>query len=240
MLILNDCQLDLAFSILTISPNSPDEFNSTTVDLDEFVGNIGGELVWAGGAVKFTESSTNIRLEGQFLVAMCSVGSDDSGVVEAKLDLDEHIAYVPARRYFVAVTPDPAFSELMSSTNWMNFTVVTQPDMRRFLAHPAFQAAISGVARRAVEEVMNQMKAVMAEAVEQAVMQVSAQSQEYVQNEMETLIKKATKTAAYAGLGQLKLMETHQKRAYNRFAPTIAGPTLHERTDTSFEYSATQ
>ncbi|KAJ7235342.1 hypothetical protein C8J57DRAFT_1572052 [Mycena rebaudengoi] len=176
MLILNDCQLDLAFSILTISPNSPDEFNSTTVDLDE--------LVWAGGAVKFTESSTNIRLEGQFLVAMCSVGSDDSGVVEAKLDLDEHIAY-------------------------MNFTVVTQPEMRRFLAHPAFQAAISGVARRAVEEVMNQMKVVMAEAVEQAVMHVSAQSEEYVQNEMETLIKKATKTAAYAGLGQLKLMETH-------------------------------
>ncbi|KAJ7431166.1 hypothetical protein FB451DRAFT_443275 [Mycena latifolia] len=42
----DDCQLELDGSILAITPRSPDiKFNSTDLNLDEHVGNIGGELV---------------------------------------------------------------------------------------------------------------------------------------------------------------------------------------------------
>jgi hypothetical protein len=45
---------------------------------------------------------------------------------------------------------------------------------------------------------------------------------------METLIKMATKSAAYSGLGQLKMMHLEQRRAFNTFAPHISAPSIHE------------
>ncbi|KAF8202591.1 hypothetical protein K438DRAFT_1965088 [Mycena galopus ATCC 62051] len=230
---LADCQLDLVVSTLTIAPASPDfEFESTTVNLDEFVGNLGGELVWGGGADNFSESCNSIRLEKTFLVALCSHGTNE--FVEARLNLDDHIAYFAARHCFGPITPDPAFAELMASPNWMNFTVITQPDMRSFLRNKAFQEAISGVARRAIAEVMTQMKAQMEQAVEIAMRRVREESEELIQSEMDTLVKQATKTAAYSGLSQLRLMELEQRRAFNVFAPHIAAPRVHEQ-DSEFD-----
>ncbi|KAJ6569155.1 hypothetical protein B0H19DRAFT_691336 [Mycena capillaripes] len=227
-LTLADCELDLQLPLLTLKPRKPDHFISATLNLDDLVGNIDGELVWGvPGAVKFSESCESIRIDETFLLASCPRGKDE--YVQASLDLNEHIAYNAARRCFVAVTPDPAFTELMSSANWMNFTVVTRPDMRLLLRNPAFQNAISSVAQRAVDEVMNQMREVMALAVEEAVTMVSARSEEYVQSEMESLIRMATKSAAYTGLGELKLMELHQRRAWNVFAPLIDADTVPEK-----------
>ncbi|KAJ7838084.1 hypothetical protein B0H14DRAFT_3870202 [Mycena olivaceomarginata] len=225
---LADCELELELSILTIRPveGSEFQFESTNFDLNDFVGNISGELVWGGGALQFTESCTGIRLENTFLVASCSRGRDE--FVQARLNLDDHIAYISVRRCFQPITPDPAFAELMSSANWMNFTVITQPDMRSFLKNKAFQDAVSGVARRAVEEVMSQMQEQMMRAVEEAVKRVSEEAEDFVQSEMETLVKKATKTAAYTGLGQLKMMELEQRRAFNIFAPHITAPIIEE------------
>ncbi|KAJ7267062.1 hypothetical protein C8J57DRAFT_1326534 [Mycena rebaudengoi] len=224
-LTLADCQLDLKLSILTITSTEV-ELSSNTLDLDDYVGNISGELVWANGADKFTESCESIQLQGTILRASCPRGRDE--FVQAELDLNEHIAYNSIRRCFVAIVPDEAFTELMSSANWMNFTVITRPDMRSFLSNPAFQSAISSVAQRAVDEVMAQMKTVMTLAVEEAVAIVSARSEEYVQDEMETLVKMATKSAAYSGLGQLQMMQLEQRRAFNTFAPYISAPSLHE------------
>ncbi|KAJ7440194.1 hypothetical protein FB451DRAFT_141994 [Mycena latifolia] len=236
MTLADDCQLELDGSILTITPRSPDiKFNSTDLNLDEYVGNIGGELVWGGDAVdavKFSESCESIRLDGTLLLALCRHGKDEP--VQAELDLNDHIAYNSTRRCFVAVVPDAAFTELMSSANWMNLTVITRPDMRSFLKNPAFQNAISSVAQRAIDEVMNQMKEVMALAVEEAVAMVSAKSEEYVQREMETLIKMATKSAANTGLGRLKMMQLEQRRAFNAFAPHISADLVPEEDETSF------
>ncbi|KAJ7267116.1 hypothetical protein C8J57DRAFT_1326638 [Mycena rebaudengoi] len=223
-LTLADCQLDLKLSILTITTEV--ELSSNTLDLDDYVGNISGELVWANGADKFTDSCESIQLQGTVLRASCPRSRDE--FVQAELDLNEHIAYNSIRRCFVAIVPDEAFTELMSSANWMNFTVITRPDMRSFLGNPAFQNAIRSVAQRAVDEVMTQMKTVMMLAVEEAVSIVSARSEEYVQDEMETLIKMATKSAAYSGLGQLKMMQLEQRRAFNTFAPHISAPTIYE------------
>ncbi|KAJ7204012.1 hypothetical protein C8J57DRAFT_1407631 [Mycena rebaudengoi] len=207
-LTLADCQLDLKLSILTITTTEV-ELSSNTLDLDDYVGNIGGELVWASGADKFTKSCESIQLQGTVLRASCSRDRDE--FVQSELDLNEHIVYNSIRRCFMAIVPDEAFTELMSSANWMNFTNV-----------------IRSVAQRAVDEVMAQMKTVMMLAVEEAVSIVSARSEEYVQDEMETLIKMATKSAAYSGLGQLKMMHLEQRRAFNTFAPYISAPTIHE------------
>ncbi|KAJ7264536.1 hypothetical protein B0H12DRAFT_1102160 [Mycena haematopus] len=202
---LSNCRLELEQSTLTISPaSSEDDFDSNTVNLDDFVGNISGELVWGAGEVNFSESSTSIRLQKTLLLAACSRGNE------------------------VPITPDPEFAELMSSADWMNFTVITQPDMRGFFKSPAFQRSVTSVARSAVEEVMKQMRTKMMEAVETAIKRVSDESEEFILTEMDALVKKATRTAAYAGLGRLKIMQLEQRRAFNLFAPHIAAPIVDE------------
>ncbi|KAJ7474094.1 hypothetical protein FB451DRAFT_284341 [Mycena latifolia] len=141
----DDCELELDGSVLRITPRSPDKFDSTELNLDEHVGDIGGELVWGGiDAVNFSNSCEQIRLDGTLLIASCRRGNE---AIQAELNLNEHIAYNSARRCFMAIVPDIAFTELMSSANWMNFTVITQPHMSAFLKNPAFQTAISSVAQ---------------------------------------------------------------------------------------------
>ncbi|KAJ7808524.1 hypothetical protein B0H14DRAFT_3761696 [Mycena olivaceomarginata] len=219
-LTLADCQLELKLSILTIKPRSSGvQFNVTTLNLDDHVGNLYGELVW--GYQKFSESCNDIRLDGTLLVASCDCGNKE--YKQATLDLNEHITYTITRRCFEAILPDPAFTEMMSSAAWMNVAVITQPDMRGFLTNPAFQETIKGVARRAVEEVITEMREEMTRAVERAVTQVSIRAEEHVQYEIQTLTRRATliNTAAYSGLGGLTVMSHEQRRAYNTFAPVI-------------------
>ncbi|KAJ7145519.1 hypothetical protein C8R44DRAFT_34 [Mycena epipterygia] len=228
-LTLADCQLELKLSILTIKARSGGvEFKTTTVNLDEHIGNHYGELVW--GDRKFSESCKDLRLDGTLLIAMCRC--EDGEFVKSTLDLNEYFIYATTRRCFEAVVPDTAFTEMMSSAGWMNVAVITQPDMRGFLTTPAFQGAIRGVAQRAVEEVMYEMREEMSRAVEKAVSMVSAKSEEYVQWEMETLTKKATMTtsaaAAYSGLGNLTVMSHEQRHAYNIFAPQLSLPHFPE------------
>ncbi|KAJ7145530.1 hypothetical protein C8R44DRAFT_863403 [Mycena epipterygia] len=230
-LTLADCHLELKLSILTIKARSGGvEFKTTTVNLDEHVGNHYGKLVW--GDRKFSESCKNFRLDGTLLFAMCRC--EDGEFIESTLDLNEYFIYATTRRCFEAVVPDAAFTEMMSSAGWMNVAVITQPDMRGFLTNPAFQGAIRAVAQRAVEEVMHEMREQMTLAVEKAVTMVSAKSEEYVQWEMETLTKKATmttaSTAAYSGLGNLTVMSHEQRHAYNVFAPQLSLPHFHELT----------
>ncbi|KAJ7088270.1 hypothetical protein C8R44DRAFT_991129 [Mycena epipterygia] len=228
-LTLADCQLELKLSILTIKSRSGGfEFKTITVNLDEHVGNHYGKLVW--GDRKFSESCKDLLLDGTLLIAMCR--GENGEYVKSTLDLNEYFIYATTRRCFEAVVPDAAFTEMMSSAGWMNVAVITQPDMRGFLTTPAFQGAIRGVAQRAVEEVMYEMREEMSRAVEKAVSMVSAKSEEYVQWEMETLTKKATITtaaaAAYSGLGNLTVMSHEQRHAYNIFAPQLSLPHFPE------------
>ncbi|KAJ7688062.1 hypothetical protein B0H17DRAFT_1203254 [Mycena rosella] len=204
--------------IIHVSWSSGVQFNLTTLNLDDHVGNLYGELVW--GHQKFNVSCKDVRLEGTLLVASCDCGNKQWK--EARLDLEEHITYTIARRCFEAILHDPAFTEMMSSAAWMNVAVITQPDMRGFLKNPAFQETIKGVARRAVEEVINEMREEMSRAVERAVSQVSIRAEEHVQYEIQSLTKRATlNTAAYSGLGGLTVMSHEQTRAYNTFGPFI-------------------
>ncbi|KAJ7206896.1 hypothetical protein GGX14DRAFT_396830 [Mycena pura] len=219
-LTLADCQLELKMPILTIKPKSSGaQFTLTTLNLDDHLGNVDGELVW--GYQKFSASCKNVTLKGTLLVASC--GRGDKEWIEATLDLSEHITYSFSRRCFEAILPDPGFIELMSSAAWMNVAVITQPDMRGFLTNPAFQGSIKSVARRAVEEVISEMREEMSRAVEKAVSQVSMRAEEHVQYEIESLTKRATliNTAAYSGLGGLTVMSHEQRRAYSSFAPVI-------------------
>ncbi|KAK7036206.1 hypothetical protein R3P38DRAFT_2911005 [Favolaschia claudopus] len=230
---LADCKLSLSLSTLTIDPLVEGAFNSNTINLDDFIGNNGGELAWITGDrqpnVNFSASCTNIRLEQTFLIAMCDRGRDDAPA-PSRLNLDDYIAYMAARRCFDAVVPDPEFADLMSSGKWMNFTLITQPDMRMFLRNPAFQKVIGNVARRAVEQVMTQIKEEMMRAVEEAVTRVNSESDEFVDSEMQILVKQATKTAAYKGWGELTLMEAEQRRAFRTFATHINANYMEEPT----------
>ncbi|KAJ7441249.1 hypothetical protein FB451DRAFT_1441467, partial [Mycena latifolia] len=225
-LTLAKCKLDLKLPrTLTIKPGSSGfEFKVTTFNLDDLVGNINGALVW--GAKGFSKSCTSVHLEGTVLVALCNPVAGEP--VQSKLDLNEHIIYVNSRRCWEAIEADPDFIDLISSAGWMNVAVITQPDMRGFLTNPAFQSTIKAAAQRAVEEVISEMREEMSLAIEKAVTKVSAMSQEFVEIEMRTLTRKATLTnsAAYSGLGHLKVMSHEQRHAYSLFAPHIGhGPT---------------
>ncbi|KAJ6554637.1 hypothetical protein B0H19DRAFT_1235888 [Mycena capillaripes] len=226
---LADCDLALQVPILTISPKSSSDFqfNPTEIDLDDYVGDIDGELVWGGDALKFSDSCPSIRLEGTFLLATSLLDE-----TERKLNLEDHIAYMASRRCFEAVTPDLELAELMSSAKWMDLTVVARPDMRNFLRDPAFQKAVSRVVRRAVEEVMSEVKEEMIRAVEQAVTMVAAGSHQYVDSEMDALARVANKTTAYTGLGQLTMMGLKQLAAFNEFAPKIGAIPIIEEMNT--------
>ncbi|KAJ6494533.1 hypothetical protein C8R45DRAFT_1073022, partial [Mycena sanguinolenta] len=223
---LANCNLELQVPILTISPKSSSdfEFNSAEINLADYVGDIGGELVWGGGAGRFSDSCFGIRLEGTFLLASSLFDEN-----ERWLNLDDHITYITARRCFEPAAPDLDFAEFVSSARWMNLTVITQPDMRSFFRDPTFQKVISRIAHRAIEEVMSQIKEEMIGAVEQAVIKISAESRRFVDSEMDTLVKKATRTASYTGLRQLTMMGPKQRVAFNHFAPTIsAAPIIEE------------
>ncbi|KAJ7431163.1 hypothetical protein FB451DRAFT_1300949 [Mycena latifolia] len=159
------------------------------------------------------------------------------------LPVEEAVAMVSAKSeeyvqsevetFIEMATKSPAYAGL-DQMSWMNLTIVTQPDMRGFLKNPAFQNAISSVAQRTIDAAMKQMKELTALPVEEAVAMVSAKSEEYVQREMETFIKMATKSAAYTGLGSLKMMTPEQIRAYNAFAPQISADLVPEEDETSF------
>ncbi|KAJ7840128.1 hypothetical protein B0H13DRAFT_2366392 [Mycena leptocephala] len=229
-LTLHDCDLVLRESTLIITPRSSesDIIAPTEVNLDAYVGNIEGKLVW--GFSGFTETSENIRLEGTFLLASC-------------LNLANHFVYMAGRRRFVAVNPDPDL--MKASVDQMNFSVITRPDIAGFLNSPAFQNAVSGVARNALGDVMTRIREEMMSviavavakavetAVEAAVTTVSNESEQYVESEMAALSMKATGTAAYSGLAQLTVMQARQKRAYNRFAPHIGAAPITEDAEDS-------
>ncbi|KAJ7609415.1 hypothetical protein FB45DRAFT_944413 [Roridomyces roridus] len=224
-LTLADCNLTLqANSLLKIVPRSSSiTLEDDTLDLDDYIGELGGELTW-GTETRFSDKCENIRLEGTIIYATCPRGPDER--VQSSLDLAEHLVFKGRR--FEPVLPDDAFTELMASAAWMNFTLISRPDMGGFLRHPAFQSAISRVAQSAVEKAMEEMKSAMALAVEEAVAMVALKSEEYVRAEMESLLMLATNAAAYAGLANMTMMQANQRRAYNVFAPHIASPLIPE------------
>lgn len=113
-------------STLIITPRSSesDIIAPTEVNLDAYVGNIEGKLVW--GFSGFTETSENIRLEGTFLLASC-VRESSTKLKKAKLNLANHFVYMAGRRRFVTVNPDPDL--MKASVDQMNFSVITRPDI---------------------------------------------------------------------------------------------------------------
>ncbi|KAF7366091.1 CVNH domain-containing protein [Mycena venus] len=168
---LLDCELVLLRSELTISPKpSSVQFESTTVDLNQHIGNADGELVWGG--VGFSDSCRDIHLEETILVAVFSRrgGSEED---QSRLDLDNHFNYSTRFRRFVPVPPATALAEF--SAKYMHFAIITQPDMRSFFKSSPFQDAISTVARRAIEGAMSDMQSQMQDKMTNAVTTMQAE-----------------------------------------------------------------
>ncbi|KAJ7802640.1 hypothetical protein B0H14DRAFT_3488279 [Mycena olivaceomarginata] len=56
---------------------------------------------------------------------------------------------------------DPSDLINFLTSGWLNLTVITQPDMRSLLKHPALRNIIAAIACEAMEELMEQMRADM-------------------------------------------------------------------------------
>ncbi|KAF7378122.1 hypothetical protein MSAN_00236500 [Mycena sanguinolenta] len=235
---LADCILTLEDGVqLRIEWTSLDDKPANSIlDLDKFIGNIDGRFVWGNGASGFSQSCNNPRLEGTFLVASCFYNGT---YTEDRLNLDLYIIYssAPSGDSGPGFGPvDSDFSEFMAAPNdWMNLTIITQPDMRTFLGHPRFQKVVSGVAHRAVGEAMVEMQYVMQQMAQQMVQQmvgeamamVRRRSTLHIEREMNQLVKTAAvHTAAYSNVDGFRLMQAGAIPPYNAFAAQIKAPLL--------------
>ncbi|KAJ7266360.1 hypothetical protein B0H12DRAFT_158644 [Mycena haematopus] len=230
---LAECNLTLEEGVqLRIDWTSPEGKSATSIlDLDKFIGNVSGRLVWGHGTSDFSQSCENPSLDGTFLIASCL---HNDTYIEDRLDLSSYITYIsnPSGGGFGPVDSD--FSEFMASPNWMNFTIITQPDMSSFLGHPRFRKAVSGVAHRAVDEAMSNMQYVMQRMAQQMVQQMVDEAMEMVrlrsdlriEREMDQLVKTAAVNAAYSGINRFTIMQSEARQAYNAFAPHINTPQL--------------
>ncbi|KAJ6480341.1 hypothetical protein C8R45DRAFT_351733 [Mycena sanguinolenta] len=205
---------------------------NSTLDLDKFIGNIGGRLVWGSGASSFSQSCNDPRLEGTFLVASCF---HNGTYTEDRLNLDLYITYSSTSSGgsgpgFGPV--DSEFSGFMASPNdWMNVTIITQPDMSTFLGHPRFRKVVSGVAQRSVDEAMSNMQHVMQQMAQQmvqhmvaeAMTMVRSRSTLHIEQEMDQLVRTAAAqaAAAYSNVNGFRIMQPEAIQPYNTFAAQI-------------------
>lgn len=206
---------------LTISWTAIDKGVKTyTIDLDIYVGVANGRLVWGRGYTDFSRDSSSFKLDGMILVANINGR-------ESRLHLERHIVYTAADGgSFGPLPEDPAFSRFMSEGNWMNLTIVTKPDMSSFLEDAAFRNAVSGVARRAVENVMLDTQFMMETIVKKSLEAIREQAEFHIEKEMQRLITAAAIDAAYSNIARLTMMGIDEKQAYNLFASRINAPLV--------------
>ncbi|KAJ7801497.1 hypothetical protein B0H14DRAFT_2615172 [Mycena olivaceomarginata] len=214
---LKGCQLTLADTNLTIKWKVPDNLQDkgeTTVDLDIHIANINGMLVWGSRRWRIQQDVQGWHAGG-------SGGGGGGGYTDAQLDLNDYFAF--SRNGFQPNIPDPEFDKFISAASWMNFTIVSQANMSMFLRNPAFQNAVSSVARRAVEVSNLQTFAVVQQMVKK-LETINKNSEEYIASQMAAFVRSAAESAAaFAAMGQLTMMMGEQRTAYDTFHSSIYG-----------------
>ncbi|KAJ6460511.1 hypothetical protein C8R45DRAFT_941600 [Mycena sanguinolenta] len=213
------CHLHLEGSGLIIDwtpPNSaPQNF---TVDLNQFIGVAGGQVVW-DGATNFHAQYDEFELSGTVLRATARLHDT---VLENRFDLTYHIGYTPAGG-FAPVLANPEFSEFMSTVSWMNFTVIAQANMEVFLKNLAFYKAVANAARRGVRS--------RAEKMMEMLDFIETMTERRIQHQVETLVRTSALSSAIFGQHQLAMMMPAQSWAFNDFASQMiaAPPTQAEQ-----------
>ncbi|KAJ6548446.1 hypothetical protein B0H19DRAFT_1265282 [Mycena capillaripes] len=101
---------------------------------------------------------------------------------------------------------DPEDLVKFLTSGWLNLTVVTQPDMRSLIKHPALRNIIAVIAREAMDEVMIEMRQAM---------------ERKVWEKMDVHLNPLAKNTAAYSLSQLTAMDELQIDAYSGFAPKI-------------------
>ncbi|KAJ7206313.1 hypothetical protein GGX14DRAFT_568286 [Mycena pura] len=234
-LTLADCTLTLEdraqLRIEWTAPNG--QPGTSTLNLDQFIGNHGGRLAWPGS--DFSQSCENILLDGTSLVAMCAQGGESDAYTGSHLDLDHYLTYTSGGGFGPI---DTDLCDFMATPNWMNFTVVAQPDMGSFLGHPRFRKAVSGVAHRAVDEVMSNMQYVMQHMAQHMVQQmvdeamdiVRTRSEQRIERDLDKLVQTAASNVAYSSINQFVVMQSEAIQAFNTLAPHINAAPLDQST----------
>ncbi|KAJ7222606.1 hypothetical protein GGX14DRAFT_388386 [Mycena pura] len=204
--------------------NPSDPQKTFQVNLNNHIGNVGGQLVWGG--TDFSESCDDIKLidNTTVLSAKCRHthftdsnrneirlrDSQDTAIsVVRELDLKDHIIYDRALDggSFNIVAGDPDFSRVISSASWMKYAIITQPDMGSFLRQKPVQNAVGDVAERTVAQIMHQTELVLAQVVKAALDAIKKQAKELIADELDRLAKRAALTTGYAsGFGAFAQM----------------------------------
>ncbi|KAJ7241973.1 hypothetical protein C8J57DRAFT_1244221 [Mycena rebaudengoi] len=161
---LSQCTLTLRETILTIEWTGGPH---VTVNLNQYVAYIGGELRWVSrgtGGFRSTCQGKSILLEGTVLVASCREG-DSGDYQKVRLDLNDYIVFDSETNAFrpheLEFTLTGAEKIVDSSRSLVDITLISSINLSKLLRDPGFYKAIKDVAERAENDAHDQRLAVM-------------------------------------------------------------------------------
>ncbi|KAJ7925114.1 hypothetical protein B0H13DRAFT_2314902 [Mycena leptocephala] len=163
---LSQCTLTLRETILTIKWT---DGAGVTVNLNQYVRYIGGELQWVPrgtGGFRSACQEKSILLEGTILVASCRE-VDSASYKQVRLDLNAYITFNSTSNVFEPLELEfslmGAEKIVDSSRSLLDVTLISSFNLSKLLRDPTFYKAITDVSERAENDAHDRRLAVMSQ-----------------------------------------------------------------------------
>jgi hypothetical protein len=164
----------------------------TSLDLNLYIGDIDGRLVWDANG--FSKTCTEIHIEGFFLIARCHNPANREEYLVSRLDLRTRLRVQGSVIIFVET--NKKLSMMLSEVPWMKFKVIAEPDLSVFGAHPVIKQTMTRVAESTVEHVTKSMHAMITQAMETAIVEITASAMQHISMQMESTVRDTVGYAA--------------------------------------------
>ncbi|KIJ40902.1 hypothetical protein M422DRAFT_68425 [Sphaerobolus stellatus SS14] len=163
--------------------------------INEYIGNIDGQLVWDGKSKNFVASCKSIEIkDGYWLVAECKRAGNTNEYVWSKFDLRTKLRNDHGR--IVEIVFDAKLSKMLTEVPWMKFKVIAEPDLSIFAGHPVIKDTMVKIAQSTVQHVTMQMSLRLQAAIELAIKEVTISAIQYIHTEMDMVVRETTGVGA--------------------------------------------
>lgn len=134
-------------------------YNSSTLDLKEYIGIVSGKLVW--GRREFLKDCTSVKLDGYNLIAESLY---EKTTIESTLDLSRYLQAYDGVLGLKVAESNSELSGLFSEARWMKIKVVTEPDAS-VVVKGGFRDAFNGISESTSKHVITEMTEDLAESM---------------------------------------------------------------------------
>lgn len=139
--------------------NRDGTYNSSTLDLKEYIGVVGGQLVW--GRREFLKDCKSVKLDGYNLVAECIY---EGATMESNLDLSRYLQSYNGTLGLKVAESTTELSGLFSEARWLKVKITTEPDAS-VVVKGGFRNAFNSIAESTSKDVIVEMTEDLAESV---------------------------------------------------------------------------